>query len=222
MKRLFGFLLTATMLVSLCTFPTYALEEGSSQESIRVPQMFACSGSIEEAAEARAALSEKPLIDAGISPRVFISATYMNDGSAKLSANRMYDEYYAHIVTNIVTFPEGAKVDHVKGISGEVTKGTTWSLEGGISAPIKVLEASLSGSYNTTETITIRASDEFAVSYEEPGTYIAEFYMIGDTYYVEGNCRLETTDINNGKIENTIMGQVTFPTQGINMEITKR
>lgn len=58
MKRLFGFLLTATMLVSLCTFPTYALEEGSSQESIRVPQMFACYGSIEEAAEARAALSE--------------------------------------------------------------------------------------------------------------------------------------------------------------------
>lgn len=151
-------------------------------------------------------------------PRTILSYEYVNDGSASLKGLTLLPTY-SRISGTMVTVAPGSTVEYVKGVSGTTTKTTSWSVDGKASFPIKIVEAEVKGSYRSSETVTTTSSESWQVKLNDPGRYTITWYMIGHKYQVFGNCKMVTTDINDGKIMSTIMGSVTFPTNEIHMEI---
>lgn len=219
MKRIASLFCTVLTLLSICTIPASAHEECSFSKN-HVPYKVTFSNSIDE--HDAAIVAKHAFLASNIQPKAILSYKYMEDGSAECVGEPTEDEFFARIVTNIVTLPAGAQVENLKGVSGEITQSTEWDVSATASFPIKVVEAEVKGQHKTTETITISASDEWTIRYTEPGTYKATWYMIGYTYPVYGNCRMTATDSNDGKVDYMLMGYVTFPTTGVNVHITKK
>ena len=216
MKKIFSLVCVLAMLLSISVVPAAA--SGNEDAAIRVPEKITWFDSTEALQDA---VNERGNDDSQIMPMVLIGYEYCEDKSAKLGSMTK-DLYYAEITTRAVTLPEGAKVHYVRGITAEKTETTAWDVDSTVSFPIKVVEIEINGQYQEQKTAKITATESWEITYETPGQYIATWYMIGNKYNVTGNCKIISTDGNDGTIvKNHIMGYFTVPTDGIHIAIVK-
>lgn len=215
MKRIVSLICAVSMLFSLCVISADAYND--SESTIRIPDSITWFGNDPTSQSDESQQSDNEL---RVQPRILFGYTYMNDDSAAMGSTPTKDLFYEEIVTRAVSFPEGANVTFIRGLSAETTTTTSWDIAASVTFPIKEVEIALTGEYRKSKTVKINASEEWKVEYTIPGQYIATWYVIGHKYPVTGNCKISSSDGNDGKIQKMIMGYITIPTNGVNLDIT--
>lgn len=189
----------------------------ADMSNIKIPDSVSYFDSIED--ENAAILSDNDSIPAA-QPRTILSYVYQYDNSARL---QNFDQLnrYARISGTAITIPAGSTAEYVKSSSGSVTKETAWGVSAQANFSIKLVEAEVRGNYDHKTTASTTSAEQWTVNLTQPGTYNITWYMIGHKYGVWGNCKFTTTDQNDGKIMDTLLGYVTFPTKEVHMDIAK-